>query len=293
VVLDSLFADSGALDFFVSFGSSWPVIGAAFAGHFVAASHFQDVFAHNRARRGLPALTVDWGWWEGASLAAANGAYFGSIGYPPVGDELGFSALGRLAASGAVQAAVAPVHWDKLLPVLEARRARPLLEAIVAAAATTGGQDTELLGKLQAAMGAKRIRLIEDAVQVEVAALLGRESSSRLDRDLGFFHAGMDSITSIDLRARLEERLGTSLSPTVAFEHPTIADLAGFLLGELFGGTEAGGTEAGGTEAGGTEAGGPSGDELDTADLPRESQAQLEEMSEDELAALLVEELQK
>jgi acyl transferase domain-containing protein len=284
VVLDSLFADSGALDFFVSFGSSWPVIGAAFAGHFVAASHFQDVFAHDRARRGLPALTVDWGWWKGASLAAANGTYFESIGYPPVGDELGFSALGRLAASGAVQAAVAPVHWDKLLGVLEAGRARPLLEAIVAAAAT-GGQDTELLGKLQAATGAKRIRLIEDAVQVEVAALLGRESSSRLDRDLGFFNAGMDSITSIDLRARLEERFGTSLSPTVAFEHPTIADLAGFLLGELFGGPEAGATAAGDTE--------PGAGELDTAGLPRESQAQLEEMSEDELAALLVEELQK
>src|SRR5712664_3433748 len=105
-VLDSLFADSDALDFFVSFGSSWPVIGAAGAGHFAAASHFQDVFAHDRARRGLPALTVDWGWWERSSLAAANGTYFRSIGYPPVSDELGFAALARLLASGTVQATV-------------------------------------------------------------------------------------------------------------------------------------------------------------------------------------------
>jgi acyl transferase domain-containing protein len=277
VVLDSLFADSGALDFFVSFGSSWPVIGAAYAGHFAAASHFQDVFAHDRARRGLPALTVDWGWWEGASLAAANGTYFGSIGYPPIGDELGFSALGRLVASGAVQAAVAPVDWDKLLPVLQAGRARPLLEAI-AAAADIADQNTELLDKLRAATGAGRSRLLEDAIQAEVAALLGRPAGSRMDRELGFFNAGMDSITSIDLRGRLETRLGVSLSPTVAFEHPTIADITGFLLGELFGGTEA--------------AGPPDG-ELDAAEAPGELQTQLNDMSEDELASLLAEELQK
>ena len=277
-VLDSLFADPGSLDFFVSFGSSWPVIGAPYAGHFVAASHFQDVFAHDRARRGLPALTVDWGWWERASLAAANGRYFESIGYPPVRDELGFSALGRLVASGMVQAAVVPADWEKLLPVLEAGRPRPLLEAIAAAEAIVG-QDTELLDNLRAATGTARSRLLEDAVQAEVATLLGRPAGSRLDRDLGFFNAGMDSITSIDLRGRLEKRLGMSLSPTVAFEHPTIADLAGFLLEELFSGIEA--------------AAGSSDGELDAAEAPGELQVQLNDMSEDELASLLAEELLK
>jgi acyl transferase domain-containing protein/acyl-CoA synthetase (AMP-forming)/AMP-acid ligase II len=279
VVLDSLFADPDELDFFVSFGSSWPVISAAFAGHFAAASHFQDAFAHDRAHRGLPALTIDWGWWKGASLASANGTYFESIGCPPVSDELGFSALGRLVDSGAVQAAVALVNWDALRPVLEAKRARPLLEAIGAAAAPEIIQDTELLDKLRAATGAARSRLIEDAVQAEVATVLGHPAGSRLDRDLGFFNAGMDSITSVGLRGRLQERLGTSLPPTVAFEHPTIADLAAFVLGEMFGGTEAA------TAA-------PPGDDLAAADLLTGS-AQLEEMSEDELATLLAEELQK
>ena len=239
-MLDSLFAEAGALDFFVSFGSSWPVIGAPYAGHFVAASHFQDVFAQDRARRGLPALTVDWGWWEGASLAAANGKYFRFIGYPPLGDELGFSALGRLIASGAVQATVAPAGTGRsCVRCLRPDAHAPLLEAIFAAT-DTGGQDTELLDKLRAAGGVTRSRLIEDAIQTEIAALLGQPDGSRMDRELGFFNAGMDSITSVDLRGRLENRLGVTLSPTVAFEHPGIADLAGFLLEELFSGTEAG-----------------------------------------------------
>jgi acyl transferase domain-containing protein/acyl carrier protein len=277
-VLDSLFADPGALDFLVSFGSSWPVIGAAYAGHFVAASHFQDVFSHDRARRGLPALTVDWGWWEDASLAAANGTYFRSIGYPPLGDELGFSTLGRLMSSGAAQVAVAPADWERLRPVLEAGRPRPFLEAVFATAGA-GGQDTELLDKLRAASGATRARLIEDAIQTEVATLLGRPDGSRLGRELGFFNAGMDSITSIGLRDRLVKRLGMALSPTVAFEHPTIADLAGFLLEELLRGTEA--------------AAGSPGGEPDPAGSPEELKARLNDMSEDELASLLAEELER
>jgi hypothetical protein len=65
----------------------------------------------------------------------------------------------------------------------------------------------------------------------------------------------------------------------VAFEHPTIADLTGFLLQELFSGTEA-------------AAGSPAG-ELDAAEAPGELQTQLNDMSEDELASLLAEELQK
>lgn len=89
----------------------------------------------------------------------------------------------------------------------------------------------------------------------------------------------MDSITSIDLRGLVEKRLGMTLSPTVAFEHPTVADLTGFLLDELFSGTEA--------------AAGSPGGELDAAEPPEELQAQLNDMSEDELASLLAEELQE
>jgi hypothetical protein len=65
----------------------------------------------------------------------------------------------------------------------------------------------------------------------------------------------------------------------VAFEHPTIADLTGFLLQELFGGTEAAAVS-------------PSG-ELDQAEALGESQTQFNDMSEDELASLLAEELEK
>jgi acyl carrier protein len=173
-----------------------------------------------------------------------------------------------------VQATVAPADWDKLRPVLEAGRPRPLLEAVFAADAA--GADSKLLGKLQTAAPGARSRLIEDAIQAEIATLLGRPDGSRMDRDLGFFNAGMDSLTSIDLRGRLEKRLGVTLSPTVAFEHPTIAALAGYVLGELFSEAE------------------PANSAPEQPKEPSQDQeVQLDDMSEDDLAALLTAELRK
>ncbi len=284
MVLDSLFPADAALDFFILFGSSWSVLGTAFAGHFVAASHFQDVFAHDRAGRGLPALAIDWGWWQDGSLAAVNGAYFESTGCAAIGDGLGFTALGCLAASGAAQAAVAPVHWDRLRPVMEAKRPRSLLAAMGPADPGDDSRDRELLDGLAAATSAARTRLMEAAVQAALASVLGRPAGSRLSRELGFFDAGMDSITAVDLRNQLQARLGAQLPPTMAFEHPSVADLTGFLLGELFAAEVADSPGAGERQP---------EDELDADALLGDLAAQLDPMSEDELIALLLEELDK
>jgi hypothetical protein len=45
---------------------------------------------------------------------------------------------------------------------------------------------------------------------------------------------GMDSLTSVQLKKRLEAAIGRSLAPTLAFNYPTIEKLAGFLAREVF-----------------------------------------------------------
>jgi acyl transferase domain-containing protein/acyl-CoA synthetase (AMP-forming)/AMP-acid ligase II len=277
-------ASGTRLDFFVSCGSAWSVFGAALAGHLVAACHFQDVFAHDRARRGRPALTVDWGWWTDGSLAREHGDSFRATGTAPVSRELGFAALDRLTAPltdpAAVQAAVAVLDWDRLMPVLEAKRSRPMFDAMRPTRAAGGAHDEELLARLRAAGDSTAgVRILEDVVQVEVAVVLGRPVGSRMDRELGFFDAGMDSITSVELRDRLARRLGIAVPATAAFENPTVAALAGFLLAELA--DEA--TEPAEYRAP-AEIPGPA---VDLAEL----EAELAELAEDDLLKLLRQEL--
>ena len=137
----------------------------------------------------------------------------------------------------------------------------------------------KLIVRLRDASPAKRARLLEDLVQAEVAAVLGRPAGFRLDRGIGFFDAGMDSITSVELRGRLVDRTGVQIAPTAAFEHPSIAAMAGFLLTELSGRLEPPAPVDAAAEP--------------EQELFDELAAQLEAMSEDELMAMLLDELEE
>lgn len=50
--------------------------------------------------------------------------------------------------------------------------------------------------------------------------------------DQEFFNFGLDSITSVEMMTALGARLGTSPSPTLAWDYPTIRELAAHLAGE-------------------------------------------------------------
>ncbi|MER5350216.1 acyltransferase domain-containing protein [Kitasatospora sp. NPDC002551] len=236
LVLDALTA-AGGVDFFVMFSSASSVWGSALAGHYVAANYFQDVLAHDRVSRGLPGLAMNWGWWEESEMAGHHEQYFESMGLYVLPNETGLAALGRTLGSGRHQLTVAPVDWARFRPVMEAKRRRPLLTHLgTRAAAGRAGGDAMLLGRLrQAESRATRTRLLERALQAEVAAVLGREPGSGIDADLGFFEAGMDSVMSVELKFRLEQLVGEELPGTVAFEHPTVAALGEYLLGEVLG----------------------------------------------------------
>ena len=65
---------------------------------------------------------------------------------------------------------------------------------------------------------------------------LGPQDELNLDR--GFFDLGMDSLMTVALKARLEERLGIHLPSTLAMDHPTVAALAGYLETEFMGNSQ-------------------------------------------------------
>jgi acyl carrier protein len=215
------------------------VWGSVLAGHYVAANHFQDLLAHYRHRLGLPAVAINWGWWEGSEMVAPEAkAYFAAIGLDVIPEELGFCALERLLMSGDPQRTVAPVDWRTFKPVFSARRPRPLLDLIEVAqeqagATELGAEGEALLRRLGPAPHARRCELVVEFLQPLVGAVLGRDPSQLIDPTIGFFEAGMDSIMSVQLKARLEQQLGVELATTAAFEHPNIASLAAHLVDDV------------------------------------------------------------
>ncbi len=92
----------------------------------------------------------------------------------------------------------------------------------------------EFLLKLKQVPERDRQELLITHLQDLVAQVLGLSSSHRLDPHQGFFDLGMDSLTSIELRNRLQTSLGRSLPSTLVLEYPTLNALIGYLVNEMF-----------------------------------------------------------
>jgi acyl carrier protein len=83
-----------------------------------------------------------------------------------------------------------------------------------------------------------RLRVLTDLVCSQVADVLGLGDVAELDAGKPFRDLGFDSMAAVELRGRLGTTLGVRLPATLVFSHPTPADLAGHLLGEIGGGAQ-------------------------------------------------------
>jgi acyl carrier protein len=89
-----------------------------------------------------------------------------------------------------------------------------------------------MLQRLRAAPVDRRRELLEEFVQSQAAAVLGHPSRA-VPRTQGFAHLGMDSLGSIELRTRLEQALDCRLPTTLAFDYPNVEALSAHLLDDV------------------------------------------------------------
>jgi acyl transferase domain-containing protein/SAM-dependent methyltransferase/acyl carrier protein len=225
------------LDFFVLFSSGSAVWGSKNLAHYAAANQFLDVLAHHRQSRGLPALSINWGWWAGGGATKGMESYFSQIGLIPMSDEGCLEALRDLLTTGAVQKTVSEFDWKIFGPVLEAKRHHPLLEKMLMRNETTypgaGSGATDLKRRLADSAPDDRWNLLLEHVRVVTAQVLGFDKPDLLDQKKGFFSMGMDSIMTVQLKGRIEASLGQKLPRTIAFEYPSIEAFTNYLATEV------------------------------------------------------------
>ena len=225
--LDAALPDA---ELFVLFSSAASLIGSAGQAAYGAGNAYLDALAQARRARGRHAVSLCWGPWADAGLATASTRAWEAGGVRPLAPGVAIGVMAQLLA--APDAAVAVVDldwavWPGTLPRVPAL-VGPLVPEQAPVAATPQG----LAGTLAAAPPERRAGVLAEALSGQVGHILGLPGSE-IDRGLGFFDAGMDSLMAVELANRLRGLLDVPIPATVAFDHPTIDALTAWLLGAL------------------------------------------------------------
>ncbi|MDZ7307502.1 MAG: beta-ketoacyl reductase, partial [candidate division KSB1 bacterium] len=272
------------LDFFVLFSSTTALLGAGAMADYAAANQFLDAFAHYRRSLGLPALSVNWGTWEKMRLfSTAEQERVARSGLRPMPAGQALATLEHVLALPLAQIAIADVDWSTLKSIYEARRRRPVLQDVTDPAPAPESKPAkgriDIRTQLQQTPPQDRHEVLLHFVQSQAAAVLGIAAAQNVDPARGFFEMGMDSLTSVELRRRLERSLGETLPSTLTFNYPNVAALTAYLAQRVLRLEQAGPPAPAAPVNGGTAA--------------AASTAKQEDYSEEELVAMLAAKLHK
>jgi polyene macrolide polyketide synthase/mycolactone side chain polyketide synthase len=198
------------LDAFVLFSSVSGIVGTAGQANYAAANTFLDALAVHRSRAGLAGQSLAWGLWApssqgmSAKLSGSDLARLGRQGIAPLSSEEGLELLDEALARS--EPLLVPARLD-----LE--RARPRLHRL-------DGLDEET--------SIERRQALPELVRAEVAAVF-RQSNQAISDDVPLKNQGLDSVMAVELCERLGSKLEIMLPATLAFDHPTVREIAGFV----------------------------------------------------------------
>nr|WP_197938761.1 type I polyketide synthase [Phytohabitans flavus] len=225
---------------FVLYSSSAGVMGSAGQANYAAGNSFLDGLAAHRRALGLPAISLAWGAWaQGTGMTSgltdADMERMARAGLPPLSVDEGLAMFD--AALGLDEANVVPMALD-----LSALRALPEVPSLLRALVKTGRRaaanghaatTVSLAQRLSGLRKAERTRTALEVVRGEAAAVLGHSGIEAVGSDIEFRALGFDSLTSVELRNRLNGLSGLRLPTTLVFDYPTPHAVADFLLANL------------------------------------------------------------
>ncbi|WP_159056753.1 type I polyketide synthase, partial [Streptomyces yokosukanensis] len=234
------------LSAFVLFSSFAATFGAPGQGNYAPGNAFLDAFAEHRRAAGLPATSLAWGpWGDGGMAEGAVGDRMRRHGVIEMAPERAVTALQHALDRDETTLTVADMEWKRFVLAFTSGRTRPLLHDLPEARqvmdgaradnAEDSGSAALLVGQLAGQPEAEQERLLLDLVRTAVAAVLGYAGPDAVEAGRAFKELGFDSLTSVELRNRLNAAAGLKLPPTLVFDYPTPTVLARFLRTELAG----------------------------------------------------------
>ena len=219
------------LDYFIMFSSVACVLGSPGQANYAAGNAYMDGLAAYRNARDLPALSVNWGPWANAGMAADQVMVkqLSERGMGMLPEEECFELLDGFVSgnsSALSHAVVADVDWRKM-----AKQFRSNVPAMLQSVVTTDdgigaedATDVAFRNELLALSSEERELRLQKFLCHELASIMGLEVGE-LDVNRPLNEAGLDSLMAIELKNNMESRLAITVPVSRFMDGPSIVDL--------------------------------------------------------------------
>ncbi len=219
---------------FVLYSSAATILGSQGQANYSAANGFMNALANKRKSAGLSALSVCWGPWEEAGMAAVDdrrGARLSSQGILGLQTDVAFSALESLLDSGVAVGCAMPMDWKRFAQAAHVS-ADGYFAAVVQKEWIQAESKAEdgIMAQIAAAATDQKLAVVEQWLQEIGRQVLGFADRSQVLLDQPLMEQGLDSLMAVDIRNRLNRELSQSLPASLLFNYPTVQALAGYLL---------------------------------------------------------------
>jgi mycoketide-CoA synthase len=233
---------------FVMFSSMAGLVGSSGQANYAAGNSFLDGLAAHRRAHGLPAISLAWGLWDQTSamtgdLATVDFARFARDGIVALSAEEALQLLDTAMVvdepfilPARIDLAALRVKFDggtlppMFVDLINAPTRRQVDDSLAAAKTKSA-----LLQRLDGLDIDEQQAVLLDLVRSNIATVLGSGSPEAIHPDSAFQELGFDSLTAVEMRNRLKTATGLPLSPTLIFDYPNSAALAGYMHRELIG----------------------------------------------------------
>ncbi len=229
--------EQNSLDIFVLFSSLTAVTGSPGQANYAAANAALDGFARWRRSCGLAAVSINWGPFAEAGLAAQEekSERLAARGIKSISVETGLLALATILRENFIEQSVADIDLQRLalfIPYSNKGFYTELFANSVTASSGTSRENAHL-ANLRKVSPEERPAIMLLLLQELAAVVTGQSDPERIEIDRPLQEQGFDSLMAVDLRNLITKTFCVELPVSLLFDYPTIEKIGRFILDDV------------------------------------------------------------
>lgn len=215
------------LDFFVCFSSDAAIWGSKEFSAYSAANAFLDAFVYYRRGLNLPALSINWGFWDGKNMAEEENLILQKMGYKPMSPVKALSAMEYFIQEGIIRGTIAERDWQVFRKLCVVRGQSSLIEEIEIPEdkieENKPKKSKDFIQQLQEINPEEREEYIVTFIKNVISNIIGIPKD-QLIVEQTLNSMGLDSLMAIEVRNKLNN-IGVSIALANLIEGITINQL--------------------------------------------------------------------